>query len=44
MDYALSKIKMSTGMIGVTLALHLCGKVDVYGMSGSRCVMGSKAT
>eukprot|EP00873_Tetraselmis_striata_P024782 jgi/Tetstr1/445046/TSEL_032851.t2 len=31
-----SRIKMSTGMMGLSLALHLCGKVDLYGFSGGR--------
>jgi len=35
-DYSLARIKMSTGMIGLTLAMHLCGKVDLYGFSGGR--------
>jgi len=31
-----SRIKMSTGMMGLALALNLCGNVDLYGFSGGR--------
>jgi hypothetical protein len=35
------KAKLSGGFFAVTLALHLCGKVDVYGRGAARWVESS---